>query len=121
MRLTSGQLETILRTGHCRIRQDSNARIPVPAADLEQSFIDAPERPYADQAFNSLVSIHIHSRRHRLTDADGLCGKWLIDAIVQSGLLRDDSPAWVEEVRFSQEKIGKSEPETTLVEIREKG
>ena len=119
MRLTNEQFETILRTGHCRIRQDSCARIPVPAADMEPGIVDEPRRPYAAQAFDSPVSIRIHSRRHRLTDSDGICGKWIIDAIVESGLLRDDSAQWVKEVRFSQEKISGNEPETTLVEIRE--
>lgn len=71
------------------------------------------------QAFDAPVSIHVHSKRHRLTDADGLCAKWVIDAIVKAGILVNDSPAYVEAVTFSQEKISVSESETTTITIVE--
>lgn len=61
--------------------------------------------------------LHIHSQRYRLTDADGVCGKYVIDALIHAGLLRDDSPKEVEEVTYSQEKIPKTEKEQTIVKI----
>ena len=71
------------------------------------------------QAFDKAVDINIHSKRHRLTDADGLCAKWVVDSIVDAGILRDDSPRYVKSVTFSQEKIGAKEPESTIVTISE--
>ena len=69
--------------------------------------------------FDSRVSIHIHSRRKRLVDADGVSAKAAIDGIVHSGLLKDDSSEYVEEVSYSQEKIQKGEEEETIITIEE--
>jgi len=63
----------------------------------------------------SRVRIHIHSRRKRLCDPDGISGKAVIDGFVHAGILADDSPKHVKEVSFSQEKTtGKEE---TIIEI----
>jgi hypothetical protein len=67
--------------------------------------------------FNSPVNIHIHSKRYRLADADGISAKAVIDGIVKANLLADDSPKYVESVTYSQEKIPKIEQETTKVTI----
>jgi hypothetical protein len=115
MRLTEAELEQLLRDGHAKIHRDS----AVCPADLEPGSFDEPEEADAAQAFDAPVVIRIHSRRHRLADSDGLCGKWTIDSIVAAGILRDDSARWVKEVRFSQEKIPAVEPETTEIDIRE--
>ena len=71
------------------------------------------------QAFDTPVDIHIHSKRKRLADADGLCAKWVIDTIVAEGILIDDSPQYVKNVTFSQEKIKKPEHESTIITITE--
>lgn len=71
------------------------------------------------QKINPPVSIHIHSRRHRETDSDGVCAKWAIDSLVASGLLPDDSPKYVRAVTFSQEKIPTGAVETTSITIKE--
>ena len=63
------------------------------------------------------VRVHIHSKRKRLVDADGISAKAAIDGIVEAGLLADDSPEFINEVTFSQEKIGSSEEEETIIEI----
>ena len=63
-----------------------------------------------------LVSVHIHSIRKRLTDADGISGKAAIDAIVKCGIIKDDSPQYVKTVTYSQEK-GKEEK--TIITIEE--
>ena len=69
--------------------------------------------------FNSPVSIHVHSRRYRLADADGLSAKAVIDGFVIANLLIDDSPKYVESVTYSQEKISKKEDEETIITITE--
>ena len=59
-------------------------------------------------------NIHIHSKRKRLTDPDGVSGKAVLDGIVASGILQDDSAKFVKEVSKSQEK---SEVEETVITI----
>ena len=62
--------------------------------------------------------LHIHSRRYRLVDADGVSGKAAIDGIVISGLLPDDSAKEIKEITYSQEKIKKTEIEETIITIK---
>jgi hypothetical protein len=71
------------------------------------------------QEISPPVDIHLHSKRHRLTDPDGASGKWVIDAIVKAGILPDDSATFVNKVTKSQEKISLSEPETVTITITE--
>ena len=61
--------------------------------------------------------LHIHSRRYRLADADGISAKAAIDGIVHAGLLSDDSAKYVKKVSYSQEKITKKEIEETIITI----
>lgn len=93
---------------------DENNSNAVSASHLEQNISHEAEGQDETKAFDAPVSIHIHSVRRRLTDADGLCAKWVIDELVLSGLLVDDSPAYVKEVTYSQEK---GQPEETIITI----
>lgn len=68
---------------------------------------------------DSQCSIHVHSLRYRLTDTDGVSAKAVIDGIVKTGLLADDSSEQVKKITFSQEKIPKSESEKTIITIYE--
>lgn len=72
-----------------------------------------------DKGFDSPVSIHVHSRRFRLCDADGISAKAAIDGIIKAGILPDDSPEYVKEVRYTQEKIKKPEYEETIITLEE--
>lgn len=65
------------------------------------------------------VSIHIESKRHRLADPGGISHKATIDGIVNAGILPDDSTKEIKEIRESQTKIPASEPEITIITIRE--
>lgn len=89
----------------------------IPHADLEPDSGNESERAYEIKKINSPTRVHVHSRRHRETDSDGICAKWVIDAIVAAGILRDDSPTYVSQVTFSQEKVDKSEPEMTIITL----
>jgi len=62
-----------------------------------------------------LVKIHLHSRRYRLADPDGISGKAVLDGFVHVGLLQDDRSEYVESVTHSQEKIKKPEVEETII------
>ena len=61
------------------------------------------------------VCIHVHSRRRRLTDPDGLYFKAALDGLVAGKLLVDDNAECVKKISFSQEK---STVEQTTIEIR---
>lgn len=119
MRLTEPEFNQIIKNGHCKIISDTGNRTRLSPPDMERNTRDEPERPYAGQAFESPVSITVHSYRYRLCDPDGIAAKWAIDGIVKSGLLRDDSTKEIQEVRFKQTKIKKPLLEKTEITITE--
>jgi hypothetical protein len=86
----------------------------ISVADMEQIVSDASYGAHGIEAQDTPVSIHVHSVRKRLTDADGVSAKAVIDALVADGLLKNDSPEFVKEVRYSQEK---GETEYTVITI----
>ena len=92
----------------------------VSAANVELSTRNAPLEKEKGKGLDSCcfgkVRLFIHSRRHRLCDADGISAKALIDGLVNCGLLKDDSPEYVESVSYSQEK---SKIEETIITIEE--
>lgn len=51
--------------------------------DLESNISNASQRKKPFKGLDKRCSIEIHSRRKRLTDADGICGKYLIDSIAE--------------------------------------
>ena len=69
--------------------------------------------------FDRPVSIVIHNRRSRLADHDGLWGKYVLDGLVDAGVLQDDRPEIVQRVVHEQTKIEKGEEEETVIEIWE--
>lgn len=90
----------------------------------------APSSPVVEQAvrhaslepmqrktlYTGRVLVWIKSYRRRLCDEDGLVGKYFLDAIRYSNLVRDDSPAHVS-YKISQEKVAKKEEERTEITI----
>ena len=96
-------------------RQKNETNISLSTTNVEQGTGNESLATQKAQGFDGPVSIRIHSKRKRLTDSDGACSKYLIDAIVDAGLLRDDSPKEVKEVTHSQEKT--KGPEITEVTI----
>lgn len=94
----------------------SDNRTTDTTTDLESHTSNASIGKEKIKGFDSPVRIHIHSIRKRLTDADGVSGKAAIDGIVKAGLLQDDSPKYVKEVSYSQEK---GLPEKTIITITE--
>jgi len=47
------------------------------------------------------VCIHVHSKRRRLTDPDGIYAKAVIDGLTSGGILLDDSAKFIKEVSNS--------------------
>jgi len=95
----------------------SSCKITDSTPDLESCLSDGNLAKEEVETFSSPVRIHIHSRRKRLTDADGVSAKAAIDGLVHGGLLEDDSAKFVQEVSYSQEKS--SEEEETIITIEE--
>lgn len=91
-------------------------RAAVSSSNLEQGIGNEPVGEKKAKGFNRCVSIHYRSIRKRLADSDGLCSKYVTDALVDVGILRGDDPQCVKEVSYSQEK-GKEEK--TIIEIME--
>ena len=94
-------------------------KTPLSPANLEQSIRDESLAAQGLKRLDRPCRIHVHSQRHRLTDAGGACDKYVIDAIVDAGLLKDDSPKEVKKVSSSQEKITKEFEEVTIITIEE--
>ena len=86
-------------------------------ADMEPTPGNAPLGAQKAPRLDSPCRLHIHSRRHRLTDPDGISAKAAIDGLVLAGVLPDDSAKCVSQVTFSQEKIASEEIEETIIEI----
>ena len=85
-------------------------------ANLEPDSKPISKRPDESKNLCPRYRVHIHSRRHRLTDTDAICAKNAIDGLVRGGILKDDTAATVESLTFTQEK---SETEETLIEVWE--
>lgn len=82
--------------------------------NVEQAISDALLGAEKVQRFTSPVCITIHSIRKRLADIDGISGKAVIDGLVKAGVLEDDSPKFVKEVRHTQEQ---GKVEKTIIRI----
>lgn len=97
---------------------ENHDRTRLSFTDLESYPGDASLGEKAFERFTPPVRIHVHSVRKRLTDADGISAKAIIDGLCHAGILWDDSPVFVEAVTFSQEK-GKEEK--TYITITDSG
>ena len=113
--MSEPEFNQMMKGSHAKVRDN----IQPPPPNLEQNFSNGITRPNEVKAFESPVSILIHSYRHRLCDPDGISGKWWIDAIVKAGILKDDTAKEVKEVRFQQTKIKKPDEEKTVFVIQE--
>ena len=92
-------------------------RNPGKDADLESFVGTKPLGTKEDPYFAARVDIHFYHYRDRLADIDNLSGKYVLDEIVNRGILRDDSAKEVAEVRHFQIKVKSVEEEKTVVVI----
>lgn len=99
--------------------QKNTDNTPVPAPNLEQNIGHAPLRAEKITRLDSPCNVHLHSKRYRLADADGLSAKAVIDSFVYCGIFSDDSPEFIKQVTFSQEKIRRPALEETIITIEE--
>ncbi len=97
--------------------KNKNDKATFPTANVEQNSSYGVSGQKQIKTQNTRCSVHLHSKRKRLTDSDGVSGKAAIDGLVHAGIFIDDSPEFIQEVSYSQEKIKKGEAEETLIEI----
>jgi Holliday junction resolvase RusA-like endonuclease len=91
-------------------------RVTVSSSDVEQGARNASLGAQKVTGLAAPCRIHIRSIRQRLADADGISAKAVIDGLRHCGILADDSPEYVQEVSYSQEK---GMPEKTIITITE--
>ena len=89
------------------------------ASDLERPASHESVRAGKGAAFTARVNITIISYRTRLCDADGISAKAAIDGLTHCGVLQDDSPKEVSEVRYRQIKVKNASEEKTEIVIEE--
>jgi len=101
-----------------KYQAQARRQLTVRAADAQQAVGDEQVAAEKIARFDRRVSVDVSIKRHRLTDPDekgGRC-KYIIDAFVTDGLLRDDSAKEIFRYDQEQEKVPKSEREgTTLI------
>lgn len=102
------------RYGTASIINDRSAR---EATNLERITCDEPMATCGSTAFDSLVSIRIHSYRVRLADVDGISGKALLDGLVLAKVIADDTTKEVKEVLYSQTKVKNKTEEKVVVTV----
>jgi hypothetical protein len=85
--------------------------------NLERTTCNESLRSSKSAAFDSPVSIRIHSFRCRLADCDGVSGKAAIDSLVMCGVIKDDTTKEVSEVTYSQTKVKNKNEEKTVITI----
>ena len=89
------------------------------AANMERIAGRTSLEKKANSRFDTRVSITVISFRMRLCDADGISAKAAIDGLVHSGVLQDDSPKFVKEVKYQQVKVGSTSEEKTVILLEE--
>jgi len=60
--------------------------------------------------------VRITAHRKRLIDEDNLCEKYLVDLLRYARVIPDDAPG-VCKIEVSQKKVGKGQPEKTIIEV----
>ncbi len=113
MRLSEEELKKILEKGHAKIRDCSS----VCFADIKQNIGNESLGKKKIARFNRPVDIEICNYRHRLADRDGICSKYLIDGLVDCGILHDDTTKEIVGLKIKQIKIPKQQCEKTIVII----
>jgi hypothetical protein len=100
--------------GTARIIDDCATR---QVTDLERTVGNESIQASKSPAFDSQVSIRIHSYRCSLCDVDGVSGKACIDGLVLAGVIADDSTKEVREVTYAQTKVAHKYQEKVVVTV----
>src|SRR5262245_30371488 len=110
-------LSTTRLTGRVRLsesRSEAGHHTAVSATHMERDLKHVFKTTDADKEAHPRFRIHIHSKRKRLADPDGIYTKAAIDGLVVGCVLLGDSHRYVESVTASQEQ---SDREETIITI----
>src|SRR5690348_11543250 len=80
------------------------AYTPISAPNLEPNAGDGAAPKNQGKKVDQKFRIHLHSRRRRAIDPDGLYSKAAIDGLTEGGILPDDNANVVTSVSYSQER-----------------
>lgn len=94
--------------------EKSNDRAAVQTTDVESVVSNEPVAEKKGPRLDTPVRVHCHTSGKRLGDCDGRSIKAVLDAVVRSGILTDDSAKCVEEVSFTQNAGNENQ---TLIKI----
>lgn len=100
--------------GTASILNDHDSR---QASDMERITSYESVATCGRAAFDSLVSIRIHSYRIRLADVDGVSGKAVLDGLVLAKIIADDTTKEVKEVLYSQTKVKNKTEEKVVITV----
>lgn len=109
IRLTEEEYADLLARQRARYNRPA-----VPVADVECNSGNESTAADDTKKDHPRFRIHVHSKRRRLADPDGISIKAAIDGLVRGGLLADDSAKEIQDVTFSQEK---SAIEETIITV----
>lgn len=105
VKLSQKEVEKLLAKQVQRTADNENrACIPSTRTKPKRDFKHGFARQAEGQKFDEPVVISFIHHRHRLIDLDNLFTKHIIDQIVEAGILADDSPKEVKEIRHTQIK-----------------
>jgi Holliday junction resolvase RusA-like endonuclease len=96
-------------------KADNN--ITVQVTYLESHLAYALQGKSQTESLFNRCNIHLHCKRKRLADPDGISCKSILDGLVKSGILTDDSAKFIEKISYSQEKSKTEETIITITEI----
>lgn len=86
-------------------------------ANVESVIGNEPLAKGKSKKHHKKYNIHVHHRTNRTADPDGRSIKAVLDAIVNKGILPDDSAKFINQITQSQEVVKGGEE--TIIEIRE--
>lgn len=92
-------------------------RTAVRTADMEQGSIDEPAGADAIKEVHQRAHIDVHCYRVRPADLDNICAKWCTDALVKAGVIKDDSPDYVDQFLFRETKVKSYSEEKTEITV----
>ena len=100
-----------------RRKTHSDTDLASAGGNVEQRIVNESKTTHEVQAFVQAVDIRFTHYRRRLSDPDNFATKHFVDGLVEVGLLRDDCPEFVNEVRHKQVKIPAWQEEWIQIEI----
>jgi hypothetical protein len=109
IRWTHEEVEQYLQK---HFKADDHSAVPAPDAKPDRRNAPAPKN--AAKEISPRFSITIHHRSRRLADPTGRSHSAVVNGLVRGGILPDDSPLYVKEIRETYEQ---RKNEETVIQI----